>query len=205
MTGIASQIRFPTTPVQIRRHFSLNKHWPPYVSSTEMDNANNINNDRSLPGASERIQRILSSTALSRLSQSSSGRASPPVPITQTRLGTNVPPRNSREEMAQAFPALYHMRAYPYNPQRNYSPTSRPGPSHASGSGRSGPSHRPYKQKSVVKNFVKKVVLVEPEEILDEGRVVDMMEFHSDWTEMQTISAIEGAFSSVLASGPSPK
>jgi hypothetical protein len=80
------------------------------------------------------------------LSQSSSGRASPPVPI-------RPPPRSSREEMAQAFPALYRSRAYPYNPQRNYSSTSRPGPSHASSSGRSGPSHRPYKQKPMVKNL----------------------------------------------------
>ena len=136
--------------------------------------------------------------------------------MTQTRLGGNAPSQNNQEEMAQAFPALYRTRAYPYNPQRNYGPTSRPGPSHASGSGRSGPSHRPYKQKAAVKNFVKKVVLVDPEETIvpkgrkrqqacNEGRVVDMMEFHSDWTEMQIISAIEDAFSYVLASGPSPK
>ena len=177
-----------------------------------MDNANG--NESSLPGASERMQRIPSSTALSRLSNS--GRASPPVPTTRTRFGGNVPSRNSQDEMAQAFLALYRTRTYPYNPHRSYGPTSRPGPSHASSSGHSGPSHRPYKQKSVVKNFVKKVVLVEPEQIFvpkgrkrqqacDEGRVVDMMEFHSNWTEMQTISATEDAFSSVLACGPSPK
>ena len=68
----------------------------------------------------------------------------------------------------------------------------------------------------MVKNFVKKVVLVEHEEVLvpkgrkrqqacDEGRVIDMMEFHSNWTEMENISAIEDTFSSVLPSGPSPK
>ena len=149
-----------------------------------MDNSND--NDNSLPGASERIQRILSSTVPSRLLQSSSGQGSLPVP-------TRPPPqnRNSQEEMAQAFPALYRSRAYPYNPQWNHGPTSRPGPSCASGSGRSGGSHLPYKQKPMVKNFVKKVVLVKPEEVLvlkgrkrqqacDEGRVIDMMEFHSN-------------------------
>lgn len=126
----------------------------PGTSCTEMDD-----NDR-LPGASERIQRILSSASLSQLSRSSSGQVSP-VPVTQTRLG-NVPSRNNQEEMAQAFPALYQARAYPYNPQRNYGPTSRPGPSHASGSVHSGP----YKKKSSIKTFVKKVVLVDPEETI---------------------------------------
>ena len=63
----------------------------------------------------------------------------------------------------------------------------------------------------MVKNFVKKVVLVKPEEVLvpkgrkRQGRVIDVMEFHSNWTEMETISASEDAFSSVLPSGPSPK
>ena len=40
--------------------------------------------------------------------------------------------------LKHAFPALYRSRAYPYNPQWNYDPTSRPGPSRASGSGGSG-------------------------------------------------------------------
>ena len=79
------------------------------------------------------------------------------------------PPQNGQEEMAKAFPALYYSRAYPYYPQGNYDPTSRPGPSHASGSGRSGGSHRPYKQKPMVKNFVK-VVLVEPEILVPKGQ-----------------------------------
>ena len=176
------------------------------LSSFEMDHAND--NETSLPGASERIQRILSSTALSRLSTWNSGRVSPSVPVTQTRLGGNAQALNTQEEMAQAFPALYRTQAYPYNPQRNYCPPSRPGPSRerrsmaqASGSRRSGPSHHPYQQKPSIKNFVKKVVLVEPGEIIipkgrkrqqacDEGRVVDMMEFQGDWTEIQTISAI---------------
>lgn len=126
-------------------------------------------------GASERIQRILSSAALSRLSrvsQSSSGQASPIPGVAQTRLGGNIPIRSNQEEMAQAFPALYRTRAYPYNPQRNYgASSSRQGHSQGSGSGRPVSSHRSYKQKPSVKNFVKKVVLVDPEEmIVPKGR-----------------------------------
>ena len=55
-----------------------------------------------------------------------------------------------------------------------------------------------HKQKPMV--IVKKVVLVKcstdgTQEACDEQRVIDIMEINSNWTEMETISAIEDAFS----------
>lgn len=128
--------------------------------------------------------------------------------------------RQPSEELAAAFPSLYRASSsntshssgtqsqqYPYNPQRNY---NMPSSSRRAARSRS----TPYSKS--VKTFVKTVVLVDPvvdvvpkgkrrQQACDDGCVVDMMEFRSDWGEGEIVAAIEAAFAKVLASGPSPK
>ena len=130
----------------------------------------------------------------------------------QTRLGGNVSSQSGQEEMAQA---LQHSTVRVLTLATHEGAMVQLADQDPAVLVAVGVLGHPYKQKPSVKNFIKKVILVEPEAFVpkgwkrqqacDEGWVVDVMEFHSDWTEMQTISTIEDVFSSVLASGPSQK
>ena len=173
----------------------------------------------------ERVQQILGNAAYERVSgplRQSTLR--PMVPASSSDSNRN---RQPSEELATAFPSLYRATSanadaspssgrqcqqYPYNPHRNYAPSSSRRPRRS----RSTPYSSVSVQHKNIKTFVKTVVLVDPmmdiipkgkrrQQACDEGCVVDLMEFRSDWSERDVIAAIEAAFDKVFASGPSPK
>eukprot|EP00731_Ephydatia_muelleri_P024790 Em0016g1061a len=103
------------------------------------------------------------------------------------------------QEMRSCFPGLYNRprsikkRAVPYS------------------------TSRPHQKKSAVKNFLRNIVLVSPNEtvvpkgsirheLYDHGRIIDMFEFNGAWDAIQTTDALERAFSAVLdPQSPSPR
>ena len=168
-----------------------------------------------------RVQRILGNSAFDRVSGPL--RQSTLRPDTVSRDGASRS-HQPAEELARAFPSIYRStsagtstshgiqsQAYPYNPQRSYTPSSSTGRRN-----RSSPYFNISTHNKHVKSFIKTVVLVDPDvDIVPKGKrrqqayddhcVVDMMEFRGDWSEADVISAIEDAFHKVLAPGASPK
>ena len=156
----------------------------------------------------QRIQRILGNSAFERVSG----------PLRQSTLRPTVS-RDSvsrhqpADELAHAFPSLYRpannssastsrgiqSQAYPYNPQRNYGPSSSSG--RRSGRNRSSP-YLPHFNTSTHNKPVKGK---RRQQAYNDGCVMDMMEFRGNWSEADVIVAIEEAFDEVLAPGPSPK
>ena len=171
-----------------------------------------------------RIQQMLGNSAFDRVSRPLRQSTLPAAASNEVVASPTHCPQLA-EELAHAFPSMYRStgsvsvstsssvqsRKYPYNPQRSYTPGSTSG-------WRPGRS-TPYVNNTAthgMKNFVKTVVLVDPEvdvvpkgkrrqQACDDGCVIDMMEFRGDWSEGEVISAIEQAFDRVLPPGSNPK